>query len=307
MVTKSSKLINAQIPMSIEGKPIQGPQGSPLLRRPVQCKRGCTGDSEAKADIGKRITVVTVVFNCVDSIEETLLSVINQSHPGIEYIVVDGGSTDGTLQIIQKYDKHIDVWISERDKGIYNAMNKGVDLSSGDWIIFMNAGDRFHSADSVKSIASALDDEFAVVAGGVRYIFDASNTRIKHMKLKFSGFYMSVPHHQASFINNRLMKSYRYDETFRIRGDLDFITRLHADGHKFRMISEVVCDVDTTGISSGLTMVHINEEIRAGERIIPQYRLKCIAYHAFHVAPRLLFRKLLPKHVESRIRSLIRN
>ena len=293
--------------MSIEGKPTQGYPGSPLLCGPVHFRRGYMGASEVKDDIGKRITVVTVVFNCVDSIEDTLLSVINQSHPGIEYIVVDGGSTDGTLQIIQKYDKHIDVWISERDKGIYNAMNKGIDRSSGDWIIFMNAGDRFNTACTVKNIVSALDEEFAVVAGGVRYIYDESHTRIKHMKLKFSGFYMSVPHHQASFINNRLMKSYRYDESFRIRGDLDFITRLHADGHKFKMISEVICDVDTTGISSGLSMVHIIEEIRAGERVIPQYRLKCMAYHAFHVAPRLLLRNLLPKRVESWIRSLIKN
>jgi putative colanic acid biosynthesis glycosyltransferase len=248
-----------------------------------------------------------VVFNCMDSIEATLLSVIRQSYAGIEYVVVDGGSTDGTREIIQKYEQHIDRWISEKDAGIYSAMNKGIDLSTGDWIVFMNAGDRFHSNDTVEHVVGVLDSRYAVVAGGVRYVYDAHHKRVKHMKLKFSGFYMSVPHHQASFINSPLMKRYRYDESFRIRGDLDFITRLHADGHQFRMIDEVMCDVDTTGVSSGLSLVHIAEEIRAGERIIPHYGLKCVAYNAFRVAPRLLLRKLLPKRVESKIRSLIRN
>jgi len=255
----------------------------------------------------KRVTVVTVVFNAADSIEDTLLSVIRQSHDEIEYIVVDGGSTDGTLPIIRKHDAHIDLWISAKDNGIYHAMNKGVELSSGDWIVFMNAGDRFHSDRTVERVMDTLDDRFAVVAGGVRYIYDARNARVKHMKLKFSGLYMSVPHHQASFIDNRLMKRYRYDESFRIRGDLDFITRLRADGHRFRMIDEVICDVDTTGVSSGLSRVHIAEEIRAGRRVIPHYALKCIAYHAFYVVPRLLLRKLLPARVESRVRALIRN
>lgn len=268
-------------------------------------RRGNDG-FEARAADRKRITVVTVVFNGVNSIEDTLLSVIQQSHDGIEYIVVDGGSTDGTLRVIRKYDAHIAHWISEKDKGIYNAMNKGIDLSTGDWIIFMNAGDRFHSNQTVERVLNSLEDGYAVVAGGVRYIYDANHTRIKHMKLKFSGFYMSVPHHQASFINNRFMKCYRYDESFRIRGDLDFIIRLHADGHQFRMIDEVICDVDTNGVSSGLSGVHISEEIRAGKRVIPHYGLKCIAHHALYIAPRLLLRKLLPNRVESKLRSMVR-
>ena len=103
------------------------------------------------------------------------------------------------------------------------------------------------------------------------------------------------------------MKHYRYDESFRIRGDLDFITRVRADGYEFRMIDEVICDVDTAGVSSGMSRIHVAEEIRAGRRIIPHYGIKCVIYHAFYVAPRLMLRKLLPRRVESRIRALIRN
>jgi glycosyltransferase involved in cell wall biosynthesis len=253
-----------------------------------------------------RITVVTVVFNCVGSIEPTILNIIGQSYSNIEYIVVDGGSTDGTLELIKKYEAHIDLWISEKDKGIYNAMNKGIDLSTGDWINFMNAGDHFHSSKTVEQVAPHLDNRYGVVAGAVRYIYDENNARIKHMRPKFTGFYLEVPHHQASFINNWLMKHHKYDESFRIRGDLNFMIALHADGQEISMIDEVICDVDTNGVSSGLSKVHVSEEIRAGKLVIKNYGVKCIAYHAAHVIPRLLLRKMLPKRVESKVRSLIK-
>lgn len=253
-----------------------------------------------------RITVVTVVFNCVSSIERTILNIIGQSYSNIEYIVVDGGSTDGTLEVIRKYGAHIDLWISERDKGIYNAMNKAIDLSTGDWINFMNAGDNFHTSKTAAAVAPHLDDRYGVVAGAVRYMYDEKHTRIKHMRPKFTGFYLEVPHHQASFINNRLMKHHKYDESFRIRGDLNFMTTLHAEGEKILMIDEVICDVDTNGVSAGLSKAHVSEEIRAGKLVIKNYSVKCIAYHAMHVVPRLLLRKILPRRVESKVRSLIK-
>ncbi|MCI5136399.1 MAG: glycosyltransferase [Candidatus Electrothrix sp. AW2] len=91
------------------------------------------------------ITVITVVFNGVQRLEETILSVIGQTYDNVEYIIIDGGSTDGTLDIIRKYEHAIDYWVSEKDRGIYDAMNKGIDLTTGEWMNFMNAGDSFFS------------------------------------------------------------------------------------------------------------------------------------------------------------------
>ena len=85
------------------------------------------------------VTVVTVVFNDAEHIEETINSVINQTYDNVEYLVIDGGSTDGTLDILGKYDDQIDYWVSESDKGIYDAMNKGIDLATGEWLNFMNS------------------------------------------------------------------------------------------------------------------------------------------------------------------------
>lgn len=100
------------------------------------------------------ISVVTVSYNAVLTIEQTILSVINQTYPHIEYIIIDGGSTDGTVDIIKKYANRIAYWVSEPDKGIYDAMNKGIRTAKGEWINFMNAGDLFYSKDTLEKVFS---------------------------------------------------------------------------------------------------------------------------------------------------------
>ena len=97
-----------------------------------------------------KISVITVCWNCVGEIEKTLTSVVAQTYSNMEYIVVDGASKDGTLEIINKYKNHISVLISEPDSGLYNAMNKGVKAATGQWCIFMNAGDMFASNNVLK-------------------------------------------------------------------------------------------------------------------------------------------------------------
>ena len=99
-----------------------------------------------------KISVVTVCYNAADTIEKTILSVLNQTYHDIEYIIIDGGSTDGTVEIIRKYADKIAYWVSEPDKGIYDAMNKGIEVATGEWINFMNAGDRFYKSDVIKLI-----------------------------------------------------------------------------------------------------------------------------------------------------------
>ena len=98
------------------------------------------------------ISIITVVFNGEKYLEETIQSVINQTYSNVEYIIIDGGSSDGTLDIIKKYEERIDYWVSEKDKGIYDAMNKGIDVASGEWINFMNAGDGFYADDVLDKI-----------------------------------------------------------------------------------------------------------------------------------------------------------
>lgn len=98
------------------------------------------------------ISIVTVVFNGEEFLEETIQSVINQTYDNVEYIIIDGGSTDGTVDIIKKYEDRIDYWVSEKDSGIYDAMNKGISLFQGQYIWFINAGDLLYNTDILKSI-----------------------------------------------------------------------------------------------------------------------------------------------------------
>jgi len=120
------------------------------------------GYFEASLSDQQLITVVTVVFNGDQLLEETIRSVVRQTYKDIEYIIIDGGSTDGTLDIIKKYEDKIDYWISEPDDGIYDAMNKGIANATGDWIYFINAGDSLFSVKTLEnlkldSLSSATD------------------------------------------------------------------------------------------------------------------------------------------------------
>ena len=99
-----------------------------------------------------KITVVTVCYNAAVTIEKTILSVVGQTYNNIEYLIIDGGSKDDTLAIIKKYESNISKWISEPDKGIYDAMNKAIKMATGEWINFMNAGDCFATNDVLEKI-----------------------------------------------------------------------------------------------------------------------------------------------------------
>src|SRR5579863_7406616 len=106
-------------------------------------------------DFNPTLSVITIVYNNVRDIERTILSVLNQTYPHIEYIVVDGLSTDGTLEIIKRYKTKISKLISEKDEGIYDAMNKGLAVATGDYVVFMNSGDEFYEAETVSKVFAA--------------------------------------------------------------------------------------------------------------------------------------------------------
>ena len=100
-------------------------------------------------------SIITITYNAVRLVQ-TLLNVLSQSYPNIEYIVIDGGSTDGTVDIIRRYESGLAYWVSEPDKGIYDAMNKGLQKATGDYVWFINAGDTLCSSDTVQSVVSKL-------------------------------------------------------------------------------------------------------------------------------------------------------
>lgn len=113
------------------------------------------------------ISVITVVYNGADLLESTMQSIVRQSYPNIEYIIVDGASTDGTQEIIKKCKQFVNHWISEPDKGIYDAMNKGLKMATGDFVIFMNCGDHFHELNTLEKMMHHYAEDVDLLYGDI--------------------------------------------------------------------------------------------------------------------------------------------
>ena len=127
------------------------------------------------------VSIITIVYNGIDTLEQTIKSIINHQYKNIEYIIVDGNSSDGTIELIKRYEKHISKWISEPDKGLYDAMNKGMKLASGDYFWFINSGDEIASQDVLTTIFN--NNELADIYYGETLVFDQNNTIIGNRRL----------------------------------------------------------------------------------------------------------------------------
>ncbi len=117
-----------------------------------------------------KISIITIVYNGADLLEDTIKSIIDQSYPNIEYIIVDGASKDGTLDIVKKYENHIDHWVSEPDKGLYDAMNKGIKMATGDYLWFMNCGDHIHQKNTVQHMMDRNTHNADIIYGEVMLV-----------------------------------------------------------------------------------------------------------------------------------------
>ncbi len=212
-----------------------------------------------------KISVVTVCYNAVNTIEETILSVINQTYDNVEYIIIDGGSTDGTVDIIRKYadggnevlnhHHRITYWVSEPDRGIYDAMNKGIAVATGDYINFMNAGDTFHNPAVLERFAMSKPQ--ADILGGIaKYV--SSHKKVKgywipiRSKFKFSEVRNGgIVNHQATFIKkSTLSKGYDLDYPI-ISDELFLINSLVYNNHTYKAYYEIVSNYNTDGLSNG--------------------------------------------------------
>ncbi len=206
------------------------------------------------------ITIVTVVFNSVEGIEKTIQSIIKQDYKNIEYIIIDGGSTDGTIDIIKKYEYAIDYWISEKDHGIYDAMNKGINLAKGKWINFMNAEDTFASPNVLSNIFQkhTFDDKTLIYGdsidnyGDFEKYFKASNCQ----KKLWQGMQFS---HQSTFSPTSYHKKFLFDTNYTIASDFHFIYNAYINGITFKYIPIPIAKIYIGGVSY-TNRIHVIDE-----------------------------------------------
>jgi glycosyltransferase involved in cell wall biosynthesis len=182
------------------------------------------------------LSVITVVFNGEAHLEQTILSVIGQSYSNIEHIVIDGGSTDGTPRILSRYNDKIDYWISERDKGIYDAMNKGLDAAKGDWILFLGSDDCLYDANVIKHVTAALNSELSVVYGAIIY----TNRKIVRSRFNLFTLLHNTVHHQSAFYNSKLFDNWRYDKGLRLIADYELNLKIYLGKKKHKYVDEII-------------------------------------------------------------------
>lgn len=200
------------------------------------------------------ISVITVVFNGEKYLEETILSVLNQTYDNVEYIIIDGGSTDGTLHIIKKYEHAIDYWVSERDKGIYDAWNKGVKTSNGNWISFLGCGDRYNKDalyNYIEYINKNNNMNLDYVSSRVELEKNKKIIRTIGKSWNWADFkkYMSVAH-VGSLHSNELFKEIGlFDVRFKIAGDYEFLLRKR-DKLNAGYIENKTAIMDASGVST---------------------------------------------------------
>lgn len=194
-----------------------------------------------------KISIVTVVFNAATTLEKTIQSVAQQTYKDIEYVVVDGGSTDGTMDIVRKNERYITKWVSERDKGIYDAMNKGVKLCSGQWIYFLGADDVLTDAGVVEQIVRHFHHANEVIYGDV--IFKHAGSRYDGRFGSFKIVTRNIPH-QALFYPKSVFDSFTFDTLYRVYADYHLNLRLYNDKRwKFKYMPIAVAIFDDTGSS----------------------------------------------------------
>jgi glycosyltransferase involved in cell wall biosynthesis len=206
--------------------------------------RGCFKTSTSEKPL---ISIIVVVLNRANCFEKCIQSILGQSYDNVEFIVIDGGSTDGTLDILRKYSDKIDYWVSEPDHGLYYAMNKAVEIASGDWLNFIGSDDEL--LNCLATLVPQLKSNQSIYYGDV---YGVGKKRIYNGPFKAHQFYARGLHQQGMFYPRSVFSTRRYDVTYRIAADWDLNIRCYIDGsYQFIYIQELVAiynDID--GLSS---------------------------------------------------------
>lgn len=211
-----------------------------------------------------KISIITITYNSSRFVERAIKSVLNQNYEYLEYIIVDGGSTDGTVEIIEKYADRIAKWVSEPDKGISNAFNKGISMATGDVIGIINSDDGL-LPDALETVAMAFEEDIDVYRGKVLLWKEDTNTKVEEipsMHLSFNG--MNNISHQSTFVAKGAYERYGlYDETCKYAMDFDLLIRLQNAGAKFKYVDKALAFYTLGGITfTKVTKARINEIVR---------------------------------------------
>lgn len=245
------------------------------------------------------ISIITVCFNSCSTIEGTIKSVINQSYDNIEYIIIDGGSTDGTVDIIKKYSDKISHWISEPDNGIYDAMNKGIEIACGDYALFLNSGDVLNNKSTITTVEKNFEGK-EVVYGDLIMAFSKCQFIAKPDCIDTFNIYFPI-FHPATFTRLDILKRFKYNTQYKICGDYDLYLRLYRDGLNFKYIGVPITIFEAEdGISNKNILLNYRERsiINSTYGSLSYYIRYSIIFTKLKA--KALISKIWPKYIEKR-------
>lgn len=199
-----------------------------------------------------KYSIITVNYNNKDGLRKTIESVINQTFRDFEFIVIDGASTDGSIDVLKKYNDYITYWISEPDKGIYNAMNKGIAKATGEYLNFMNSGDCFYETNVLEKVTSYNYKADFIVGKDYHYNENThqGHTSIQPPRTTMVHFFVATLDHQSSFIKRELFINSLYDESYQLVSDWIFFTeKIVKEQKNVMFISDIICKREEGGLS----------------------------------------------------------
>tara|TARA_R110002095_G_scaffold161072_3_gene139585 strand:- start:924 stop:1703 length:780 start_codon:yes stop_codon:yes gene_type:complete len=211
-----------------------------------------------------KLSIITVNYNNVLGLKRTIKSVQNQTYSNFEHIIIDGNSTDGSKELIEANKQHFSYWVSEPDKGIYHAMNKGIKVAKGDYLFFLNSGDHFNDSHALNKVYSHLKD-LDIVYFDINVIGEHETSIKKCPKeLTFKFLHQDLPAHQATFIKKSLFEQLGYyDESLKIVSDWKFLILAIC---KHNATYKYVEDTFSTYYSDGLSSLQENQNLVKAER-----------------------------------------
>ena len=218
------------------------------------------------------LSIITVNLNNRDGLQRTIDSVVGQTFTDYEWIVIDGGSTDGSRELIEQYQDHFAHWCSEPDKGIYNAINKGIAHAKGDYIQILNSGDRLFETNTLEVLFSKKYDA-DILYGDAMLLYPDGSRIDKHYPdtLSLNYFIHDVINHQASFFRRKVFDGHPYNEDYLIAGDWAYCLEAVCRGLHFQHVPQTIVYYDNNGISAQWTERQIKERQEILERYIPKH------------------------------------
>lgn len=229
------------------------------------------------------VTVVTVVYNDAFHLEATIKSVLSQTYPNLEYIIIDGGSTDGTVEIIRKYKAKLAFWVSEKDEGIYDAMNKGIRAAKGAWINFMNSRDLFFDPDVINEIFNYNQADYDVIYGNVLINYPNGFLRLAKPRSLSALWQGMICSHQAVFGRSELLRKMPFDLKYKLAADFDLLYKLKQANHKFLYVDLTIAKASSDGVSDQARIRAIKEYYQ----IVRKFPTSIFCH--FHYNVRLIF------------------